>query len=196
MQSDTELEQLLRKAPTPAAPVGLEQRLIHQASRPSREERPAWTWFSIFKERNWAPALALFVVLAGFLTAVAVQQNTLSELKRQEELAATAQSQGTPSQWQAESPFDREFRQLQKQSAELQALRAEMAEIEQLLAQQPQLAAQNTALRAELSTLTKNNPEASPEFQAAMDEARKKAGRIKCVNNLKNVGLGARNLGY
>ena len=67
-----------------------------------------------------------------------------------------------------------------------------MAEIERLLAQQPQIAAQNQSLRAELSSLTKNNPEASPEFQAAIGEARKKADRIKCVNNLKNVGLGAR----
>jgi len=196
MKSDTELEQLLRKAPSPAAPVGLEQRLIHQASRPRREERPAWTWFSIFKERNWAPALALFIVLAGLLTAVAVQQNSLNDLQqKQEELAAQLSPPGAQSQEQSQnlfSPLDREYRELEKQSAELQSLRAEMAEIERLLAQQPQLTAQNAALRAELSSLTKSNPEASPEFQAALAEARKKTDRIKCVNNLKNVGLGAR----
>ena len=147
----------------------------------------------MLQERRWAPALALVVVVAGLITALAFQQNTLTELKQaQKELAAQPAPPGAESQAQGEEPLEREFQLLQKQSAEIRALRAEMAEIEQLVARQPQLAMQNEALRAELSSLTKNNPEASPEFQAALAEARKKAARINCVNNLKNVGLGAR----
>ena len=190
MQSDNELEQLLRKAPAPSTPFGLEQRLIQQASKPKRND--SWNWFSIFQRRSWAPALALFVVLAGLLTALGFQQNTLTDLKRaQQELAAQApppDGQSPPGQGSTE----RELKELLKQSVELQGLRGEMAEIEGLLAQQPDLTRENAALRAELSSLTRNNPELSPEYQAALAEARKKAERIKCVNNLKNLGLAAR----
>jgi hypothetical protein len=192
MQNDNELEQLLRKAPSPAAPFGLEQRLIQQASRPKEiKQTNSWTWFSILQGRSWAPALALFAVLAGLLTAVAFQQSTLNDLKR-EELAAQSPPADGQSQNQGQSSAAWELEQLQKQSVELQALRNEMAEIEGLLAEQSAIAQENAALRAELSNLTPNNPELSPEFQAAMAAARKKAERIKCVNNLKNVGLAAR----
>lgn len=174
------------------APFGLEQRLIQQASRPRRPDPRGRNWFTVLQERSWAPALALLVVMAGLITVVAVQRGNLNALKqKQEALAADAQVQGAPSQAQ-EQPLDREYRLLQKQSAERQALHAEMAKIDALLGQQPQLATENAALRAELSNLTPNNPEASPDFQVALAEAREKAGRIKCVNNLKNIGLGAR----
>jgi hypothetical protein len=191
MTTDNELEQLLRKAPAPPAPFGLERRLTEQASR--RKKEASWTWFSIFQQRSWAPALAMFVVLAGLLTALAVQQNTLTTLKQaRQELAALAPAaQGQIEQEQTRGE-DEELKNLQKQSVELRGLRQEMAEIENILAQQPAIAQENAALRAELSSLTQNHPELSPEFQTALAEARKKAERIKCVNNLKNVGLAAR----
>lgn len=191
MQTEHELEQLLRKAPSPSAPSGLEQRLIQQAGRVRRTE-PAWSWFSIFQERSWAPALALLAVLAGLLTAVAVQQNTLAKLEAEKERAAREASASAQTAAPAQSQLELELRALQKDAAELQALRTEMGEIQKLLARQPQLAAENAALRAELSSLAKNDPANSPEIQAALAEARAKAGRIKCVNNLKNVGLAAR----
>jgi len=192
MKSEHELEELLRKAPEPPAPLGLEQRLIKQVGGTRRKQTQSWNWFSLLQEPSWAPALALLVVMAGLITVVAVQRSSLNELKqKQEALAADPPVQGAPLQAQ-EQPLDREYRLLQKQSVELQALRAEMGEIDGLLGEQPQLATENAALRAELSSLSPNNPEASPEFQAALAEAREKAGRIKCVNNLKNVGLGAR----
>ena len=192
MKSDREIEELLRKAPEPPAPAGLERRLVQQAGRPGRKEEAGWSWFAMFRERRWAPALALFVAMAGLITVVAVQRGNLEELKqRQVELAAEGKSQGAPSQPQEEL-LEREFRRLQNESVELEALRAEMAEIEGILGQQPQLAAENATLRTELSGLTRNHPEHSPEIQAALTEARDKAARIKCVNNLKNVGLAAR----
>jgi hypothetical protein len=194
MQTDHELEQLLRKAPSPAAPFGLEQRLIQQASKAKQMNHiNRWNWLFIFQGRSWAPALALLVVLAGFLTALGFQQNTLTDLRRaQAELAAQSSSADGSSQPQEQSSMERELDQLQKQSMELEALRNEIAEIDRILEQQSAVAQENAALRAELSTLTRNNPELSPEVQSAMAEARKRAERIKCVNNLKNVGLAAR----
>jgi hypothetical protein len=192
MKSEHELEELLRKAPAPPAPFGLEQRLIQQAGRPRRPEPHGWSWFAMLQERSWAPALALILIMAGLITVVAVQRGTLNELKqKQEALAADTQVQSEEPGRQ-EQALEREYRLLQKQSVELQALRTEMTEIDALLDQQSQLATENAALRAELSGLTPNNPEISPEVQEALAEAREKAGRIKCVNNLKNVGLGAR----
>ncbi len=194
MQTDNELEQLLRKAPSPATPFGLEQRLIQQASKAKQTNlMKSRNWFSIFQERSWAPALALFAVLAGLLTALGFQQNTLSDLKRtQEELAAQSPPADGTAQSQGETSTERELEQLQKQSVELTALRDEIDEIDRILAQRSAVAQENAALRAELTALAQNNPELSPEVQAAMAEAGKRAARIKCVNNLKNVGLAAR----
>ncbi len=192
MIDDHQLEQLLRKAPAPPAPFGMRQRLIQQARRPERKERPGWTWFGL-RERNWAPAAALSLVMVGLIAALAFQQSTLNELKaRRQELLAGNPPAGTQPDRAAQSPLAREFQQLQKQSTELEALRAEMTEIEKLITQLPQISEQNRELRAELAALTKDNPAASPEVQASLTEAREKAGRIRCVNNLKNVGLGAR----
>jgi hypothetical protein len=185
------LEQILRKAPAPSAPFGLERRLIEQASKPKIDN--SWSWLSIFKERRWAPALALFVLLAGLLTVLGFQQNTLSELARaQKEHATQVPTENLQSSRPTASPTEAELQDLRKQSLDLQKLRAEMAEIEQVLAQEPEIARQNAALRAELSNLAKNNFEASPEFQTALAEARKREERIKCVNNLKMIGLAAR----
>jgi hypothetical protein len=191
MRSDNKLEQLLRKAPAPSAPFGLEQRLVRQASKPKINN--TWSWLSIFKERRWAPALALILILAGLLTVLGFQQNTLSELNRaQRDLATNIPPNHVQAEASAQTPADQELEDLRKQSLELQKLRAEMADIGQVIAHQPEIARENAALRSELSSLTKNNFEASPEFQTALAEARKRAERIKCVNNLKMIGLAAR----
>jgi hypothetical protein len=131
--------------------------------------------------------------MAGLLTALAFQQNALTDLKEaQQDLTAKTPRLAAQSQTEAENLLESELELLRKQSVELAALRAEMAEIQRLLARQPQLTAENEALRSELSSLTRNNPEASPEIQAVIAQARQKAERIRCVNNLKNAGLAAR----
>ena len=191
MQSDHEIEQLLRKAPAPPVPPGLEGRLISQAGGLARSATPGWRWFSVFQRRSWAPALALFAVVAGLLTTLAFQQTTLNALKEEKERAGQAPVADTQSRAQEQTALNQEYELLQRQHAELQALRAEMAEIERLLAQRPQLAAENEALRGELSRLTPNIAVPS-EIQEILVEARSKAERIQCVNNLKQIGLAAR----
>jgi tetrahydromethanopterin S-methyltransferase subunit F len=191
MNTDEQIEGLLKKAPAPSAPFGLERRLIEQASRPKHES--ATSWLSIFRGRSWAPGFALGLVLAGLMTVVAFQRNTLSKLKAAEqEMAASVSSGVDTSKPMQQSLAEKELKELQKQSEELQKLRAKMAEIDKVLAEQPVLAQENASLRAELSRLAANNPLLSPEYQDAMAQARQKAERIKCVNNLKNVGLAAR----
>jgi hypothetical protein len=182
---------MLRKAPAPAAPFGLEQRLVQQAGLAAKKKEPAWSWFSAFQERSWAPAFASLCALAGLLTVVAFQQRALDELKEARNLAGAAPD-GAQMPAPAAAAADAELEMLRKQAAELAALRLELAEIEGLLARQAQAAAENAALKAELSGLARNHPADSPEVQAALAEARQKAERIRCVNNLKNVGLAAR----
>ena len=197
MQNDEQLERLLLKAPAPPTPFGLEQRLIHQAGRARPRQKPAWTWFSLFPRENGAAAAALLTVAAAVLTALAYQQNTLSGLKRAEKELAAAIG-GTPPETKIEprgqhdALLSAELQLLRKESAELQALRAEMSEIQRLLAAGRDAADQNAALRAELSKVTQNRPEDSPELEAMLSAARDKARRIQCVNNLKNIGLAAR----
>lgn len=195
MQSDNVWEELLRKAPAPLAPPDLERRLIQQAARPRRSRLAAPSrWSALFGgEGNWAPVFALGVVMAALLTVLAVQQSALNTLKDARKNDSGDRSgrpaESTPS---AEDRVEAELQQLRQQSAELQSLRTEMAGIAPTVAQLPQVAAENEALRAELSSLTNDDPAASPEIQAALAQARQRALRIKCVNNLKNVGLAAR----
>jgi hypothetical protein len=191
MNTDEQLEELLRKAPAPATPFGLERRLIQQASTLKRKE--TWSWFSIFLERRWASGFAMVAVLTGLITVVAFQQETLSRLKAAHQQAAAPVPPATENfDLERENNAKKELNELQKQSVELHKLRTEMAEIEKVLAEQPAIAQENAQLRAELSRLAANNPMLSPEYQDAMAQARQRAERIKCVNNLKNVGLAAR----
>ncbi|HYE33077.1 MAG TPA: hypothetical protein VEH27_16745 [Methylomirabilota bacterium] len=185
--SNEQIENALRKAPTPQPPAGLEQRLVGQIQLPRAQRQQSGGRFSLFR---WAPGFAT-VLVVGVFAAVAMQQAQLTELREQTASLRSAQPQPVDGADDV-ARLEQSLAALQKQSTELEALKKEMAEINALIPEVQTLATQNQRMRQELAALVAAAPEDSPEFRAAFAEANDKAKRIKCVNNLKNVGLAAR----
>ncbi len=82
--TESEIENLLRKAPRPAAPPGLKDQLAADITLPRavRLQQPeqssaARLW------RRWFPALSFGVLLLGCLIVLGVQRNQLLELRRE-----------------------------------------------------------------------------------------------------------------
>lgn len=72
--------------------------------------------------------------------------------------------------------------------AEIERLRAELAELNAVAAQGAQLLAERRQLEAQLAARSG----LAPDELSALDQARDRAKSIKCVNNLKNIGLALR----
>jgi hypothetical protein len=81
---------------------------------------------------------------------------------------------------EAAARYQQEIEQLKQQAAQL---KAEIAQLEKFRTENPQL-------RAQLSKA--GLPPELQEFSVAMQEAKDKAQRIACVNNLKQIGLAVR----
>ena len=111
--NDLHLEQLLRRAPAPPPPVGLNEQLktgIRLAVPPPERlatATPLW--------RRWFPALSFSLLLLGCLLALAVQTNQLGELRRENAALRTAAA---------------DVEQLRRENAELENLRTAALDVE------------------------------------------------------------------
>ncbi|MDA1274169.1 MAG: hypothetical protein O2960_08965 [Verrucomicrobia bacterium] len=88
---------------------------------------------------------------------------------------------------------NQELDRLRKDQDELAQLREEIADLQVLLPIIDRIRIENQDLSARLAR--RRDSETSEEFFArvgGMDDMKEKAFRIKCVNNLKNLGLAAR----
>src|SRR5262245_23396177 len=138
--NDLEIENLLRKAPTPRVPQGLCERLkadirLPQADTEHAPRTPFW--------RRWFPALSFGVLLLGCFIALAVQTSQFLELRRESESlrAATAdidQLRQDNAELQRSRAIAEEGKRSPKEQEELLRLRAE---VEQLRAETKELAA-------------------------------------------------------
>jgi hypothetical protein len=145
---------------------------------------------SWFKRR--APALSFAVIFLVCCVALAVQTNTLTQLRR-EKTALRAQTENLAALQAENAEFQRlslengDLERLRKDRAELEKLRAEIAKLRNQLQEGDQLRTENQRLTATIA--------AAPAISANDDYfAREQAAaeRIQCVNNLKTIGLAAR----
>ena len=144
--------------------------------------------------RRKAPALSLCVVLLACLAALTLQTLRMFELRRENDALRVATAK---------------LEQLRQESAELEQLRAaarqseaaqkEQEELEKLRAEAGQLRAitqELPALRAESQRLAAERAEAAARagVEAEVDpfaEAKQQAQRVSCINNIKQICLGA-----
>jgi hypothetical protein len=184
--STHDIENLLRRAPQPKPPGNLNQKLKAQAL--SRNNIVAQTipdsgsWF-----RRWWPALAPAALSAACAAALTIQQveirSARSNVGRPISEAASAASTATftPGTKVAAPPGSTEE---QEELGRLQTLaaklRSEVSKLEQTKAENDKLRAQLASSSAGVFT--------SEEIQA-LESARERVGSIRCVNNLKQLGL-------
>jgi cell division protein FtsB len=189
--NDEQMENLLRKAPAPKAPKGLEERLNADIRLPSagadqRDWRPRPSW-----SRRWLPALSFAAILLTCMVAIGVQGNLMTELKQRND-DLRAKSQNLDSLRQASADIQRlrnenqELDRLRKDNAELQKLRGDLAQLSTQVEGLSGLRAQNEQLRMRNAAAPNTVADARSEEDKAKEEA------DHCVNNLKQIGLAFR----
>jgi hypothetical protein len=194
--TENEIENVLRKAPRPAAPPGLKDQLVAdialtRAVRLSHPEpsfaAPLW--------RRWFPALSFGGLLLGCLIVMCVQTNQLLELRR-ENAALRSTTAGLDRVRQDNAELQRlravaqEAERAQKQLEELARLRAEVAQLRGAAQALPDLRAESQRLQAERAAAAAKAGVAVEVDPFA--EAKGRADRIACINNVKQICLGAR----
>lgn len=196
--NDTQIENLLRKAPRPRPPGGLRERLeaditLPEPAPPRRVTRewtlPSW--------RRWVPALSIGLVILACLVVLAVQTRQVLQHQRENDaLRASASRMESlledQQKLQARAARLQELDQLRKAAAELEQLRAEAARLRESASTLATLQAENHRLKADLAARQAQVNAAAPPEEDPFAEARQKAQRIACVNNLKHVCLAAR----
>jgi len=194
--NEEKIEELLRKAPRATAPEGLLRRL--QGRYGCRKERCVRNR-GLTRGRGFGAGCRHYL-LGHFLLVPGgdwVQTSMLAELRRQNE-ALRAATQDMNELRTANQEYKRllarsqELERLRKDNVDVQRLRREVAQIEGQLPELEKLKSQNQKLKAEsLVSAGKTEAGVKPEEDLfAAEQAR--AERIKCVNNLKQIGLAAR----
>jgi hypothetical protein len=191
--STEELENLLRHAPVPAPPAGLKDRLVADlpvAGFPS-QANPApglgspGNWL-----RRWWPALAPATVSLACAAVLGLQQMEIRDLKHMlqtlapsapvSEVVAAGENSGAVARLGTTSTGPEEIERLKALTARLSS---EVAQLEELRSENQKLRAQLTA---------SSNAGFTAEEEQALADARARAERIQCCNNMKQLGLAVR----
>lgn len=188
------IEKLLRKSPPVTTPPDLLDDLqrtiaLKRASTvasPGIERPSASGWL-----RRWIPALGFGVWFVACLVALGVQSSRIAELKeRNRAMESQLTGNGAVAAPSATANNEAENDQIKKDLAEIDRLRDEIAQLRTALAELTQLQSENAQLRAALKARTAAQPPKPEEdFFAAQKE---RAGRIACINTIKQFCLAAR----
>ncbi len=193
--NESEIEQLLRQAPRPTPPPSLLPGLQAEINlpRPSAAHpavgNPRPSWFS-----RWMPALAFGALFLGGFIVLGMQAGVLAELRREnaELRAALAELEplrATNVSYQQLSAEVREIDRLRADSAEVTRLRAEVQSLQAQLPEITRLRTENQKLQAANQARAQAGGPVGEDFLA---QAREKAEMVRCVNNLKQIGLAGR----
>lgn len=183
--SEDQIEKLLRLSPTPAPPRGLKERLIMQTQSVPPQSTSAESLLALAQRgwwRRWWPALVPAGLSLLCMAVIAAQQIQIRQLKQSIEAltaaaappAPTIQTNDNSSAIDSSADDAREIARLKQ---EVGQLAAEIAQLEKLRAE-------NQSLREQLAAPLSGA--ISPE------DARDKAERAACVNNLKQINIAAR----
>lgn len=184
-----DLESMLRAAPQPPVPASLQERLVNQvrldrAASTGRQPMPSAGWL----QRWWPTLLAGGGILACAATLITQQR----EIRHLQEVVASIQFEGTRASAAImgfSSPVAADtVSTIDEARSEILSLRAERTERTARNDAARQLADENRQLENQITL----NAGVSPEELAILDEALDKVRSIKCVNNMKNIGLAIR----
>ena len=184
-----DLESILRAAPRPVPPAGLQQKLnrhVRLEAPIARESNhvPSSSWL-----KRWWPT---FVFGGGIVACAAALVTQKSALRNARALAASPAGSAVISKALSESAALVEVAPGQDRRAEMGRLRAELTQLQALTDSIRQLAAENQQLQRALAEAEAALPGISPEDLEEAKAAQERALSIQCVNNLKQVGLALR----
>jgi hypothetical protein len=181
--NDSQIETLLRKAPSPAPPSDLLAQLHNEVRvrQTGSDHCAASIWPGLLR---WWPVAACLII---GITVVTGQIGTAERLNRENEwlravISDLEQLRSQNSEYQRLASIPDEIKRMEAERAEIQSLRAEITSLRNALAEAKTLGAENARLAGQLNLPTGTLAEGS--FS--------KTKRIKCINNLKNIGLAAR----
>jgi TolA-binding protein len=187
--NETTIENILLRAPQPAAPSDLFKKLRAEIALPAKKAVvESREWRSPL--RRWFPALAFGVLMLSCAIMIAVQASWSANLKRQNE-ALRAVATDLPQLRERHAALENaaaqrdEVAQLRKDNEELHQLQTEVAQLRKLPQQIQQLQNENQRLSAAPAPSATNGA-------TFFDQARAEAERIQCVNHLKQIGLAFR----
>lgn len=186
--SDHDLEARLRAAPKPQPPAGLKSELLADARASGARPSPYYTvalqvpWW-----RRWWPALATGSLAMVCLGVLGMQQSQLRELRRSIDDLQQQVQRATPTAIAPKSPTQ----PIADGRAELENLRQVAQDLTAQVRTLESLQAENAKLRSQINLQSAQQAQANEEVQF-MQQQRDKADRIRCVNNLKQLGLAVR----
>ncbi len=193
------IEAILRGAPAPRPPADLKTRLLINARRgtmpaaAATREHPEAVPNLLRDARSRWHRWVLLLFPAGIAVAMAsawvVQTRELQQLRREQAIAQLASppadsEAGTIVSTNDPAPGGTAANERQ----DIARLRALVADLERQVAALRALEGENRALRESLAQARTNLPPALRELQGARDRAEK----IRCVNNLKQMGIAVR----
>ncbi len=183
--NSTEIETLLRNAPSPKPPPGLKQRLAAQApailarhaNQTPRITQPGAGWFA-----RWWPALA---PAALSLACAALFTNQQMEIRNLQAQAANRAQKNPAATAEVAAPQDdaaakAEQEEIARLRELVSKLSAEVSRLEKMHGENQKLRSQIAAGAAAALTAEQANE---------LEQARERALSIQCVNNLKQLGL-------
>ncbi len=189
-QNQDELENHLRRAPAPRPPRELEgeirARINLATSTDATRNRPGGERPSFWN--RWWPVLVPGLATVALAAVVGVQQLQLDKASSSQgriDAENTSLPPATANGRTASSiatTLDGEGR------GELERLRAKVRELAASLATVDALVADNARLQAELAAIKGSRTDDQKEMEETVD----RANRIKCVNNMKQLGLAVR----
>jgi hypothetical protein len=184
---EQEIENTLRRAPSPKPPEQLKQELVKEIPRlPDQstghnDSNGGSSWL-----RRWWPALAPAGISVACALAYNAQQTEIQDLQRSIATllpAAATTTAAAPAKPESATPAVAAV----TEQEEIARLKRIVAQLSGELAQLEQVRGDNDKLRAQLAapppgTLTQEEAD-------ALAKARERAMQIECVNNLKQLGL-------